>query len=370
MKLKDKLLFTPGPLTTSLSTKEKMLTDLGSRDSEFINIVKSIRKDLLQLAGFGDGTNYDAVLMQGSGTFGVESVISTVVSENDHLLVIKNGAYGNRMEKIARIYKINLDVLEFNENEAPDVNTVDRFLQKRPYITHVAIVHCETTSGIFNDIHKIGHVVKKYKTTFIVDAMSSFGGVSIDFNTAGIDFLISSSNKCIEGVPGFSFVIFNTQELSKCEGQARSLSLDLYDQWIGLKRNGQFRFTPPIQVILAFKQALTELFIEGGVNARGVRYKRNHQILMKGMSDLGFVPYLNPDVQGYIITSFLYPDNTSFNAELFFDYLSRKGLVIYPGKLKGIECFRIGNIGHLFSEDVELLITTIKEAVKELNIQI
>ncbi len=365
----DKLLFTPGPLTTSAKVKEAMLRDLGSRDSEFINVVKSIRKDLLKLAGLENETKYDAVLMQGAGTFGVESVISSVIPENGHLLVIKNGAYGQRIENMAKIHGIRTSVLEFNEDEIPGVEVVREFLVHHSDVTHVAIVHCETTTGIFNDLNSIGEAVKQAGAIYIVDAMSSFGAVPIDIASIGIDYLVSSSNKCVEGVPGFSFIIFNAEDLEKCKGQSRTLSLDLQAQWSGLNTNGQFRFTPPIQTMLAFKQAIEELLIEGGVEARALRYKQNHQILMEGMKDMGFVPYLKPEVQGYIISSFLYPEGGTFNFDSFFNFLNQRGLVIYPGKLSEADCFRIGNIGQLHIEDIKKLVSTIKLAISELGIE-
>ncbi len=369
MSGKDKLLFTPGPLTTSKTVKEATLRDLGSRDSEFINVVGSIRKDLLKLSGLENDAKYDSVLMQGAGTFGVESVISTVVPENGHLLVIKNGAYGQRIENMAKIHRIKVSVLAFAEDEVPQVNVVEEFLLEHKDITHVAIVHCETTTGIFNDLNSIGKVVKEAGAVYIVDAMSSFGAVPLDMKAAGIDYLVSSSNKCIEGVPGFSFIIFNAGNLEKCKGQSRTLSLDLYAQWTGLNANGQFRFTPPVQIMLAFRQALNELIEEGGIEARAARYKQNHDILMEGMKKMGFVPYLKPEVQGYIISSFLYPDSGTFDFNRFYDFLNQYGLVIYPGKLSQANCFRIGNIGELYPEHMEKLISAISLAIRELNIK-
>src|SRR5208282_6571264 len=154
--------------------------------------------------------------------------------------------------------------------------------------THVSVVHCETTTGIFNPIAEIGQICKKYNKTYIVDAMSSFGAVDINALTMHIDFLISSSNKCIEGVPGFSFVIANARKLKESEGHARSLVLDLIAQWKGLETDGQFRFTPPTQALLAFHQALRELEAEGEGECRAARYQANRQILSAGMQELGF----------------------------------------------------------------------------------
>ena len=231
----------------------------------------------------------------------------------------------------------------------------------------MAVVHCETTTGIFNPIKSIGQLVNKYGKTFIVDAMSSFGGVPLDIHESRIDFLISSSNKCIEGVPGFSFVISNRDELKKAKGQARSLTMDLYAQWEGLEKNGQFRFTPPTHSIVAFHQALKELEEEGGVEARSNRYRKNYETLVNGMREMGFKEYLANDLQGWIITSFLYPENNSFDFEEFYSRLNTRNFIIYPGKLSEANCFRIGNIGQIFKEDVKGLLEAIAEVKAEMG---
>jgi len=359
-----KLLFTPGPLTTSKTVKEAMLQDMGSRDHEFMDAVKDIRNQLLEIGHVSKADGYEAVIIQGSGTFGVESVISSVVKKEDTLLVIANGAYGERIIKMAKIHQMNLPILRFEEDQIISPEVTDAFIKSNPSITHVACIHSETTTGLFNPIEAIGDVCKKNNLVFIVDAMSSFGGVNIDIKKAQIDFLLSSSNKCIEGVPGFAFAICKKSELEKAKGNARSLSLDLYEQWAGLETNGQFRFTPPTLSIMAFRQALRELDEEGGVQARELRYKTNKKILDEGMDALGFKQYLNPSIQGHIISSFLYPRDPNFNFENFYKKLSEKGCIIYPGKLSKTNAFRIGNIGQIFPEEITYLLETIREVIE------
>ncbi|MDP4284937.1 MAG: 2-aminoethylphosphonate--pyruvate transaminase [Bacteroidota bacterium] len=361
--IQKKLLFTPGPLTTSVTVKQTMMQDVGSRDYEFIRTVKEIQNELLKLAHVSREDGYETVLMQGSGTFGIESVISSVIGDNDVLLILSNGAYGERIAKMAIIHKLNHHVVRFEEDEIVTAEATENFLKDHPEVTHIVCIHSETTTGLFNPITEIGAVCKKHNKVFIVDAMSSFGGVEMDMKKMGIDFLVSSSNKCIEGVPGFAFVICKKTELEKAKGQARSLSLGLYDQWAGLVANGQFRFTPPTLSIMAFRQALKELEEEGGVPAREKRYKENKSVLDKGMSELGFKQYLRPEIQGHIITSFLYPDDPDFNFEQFYDKLNNRGFVIYPGKLGKTDAFRIGNIGQIFPEDVKALIAVIKDVM-------
>ena len=363
----DKMLFTPGPLSTSKKVKEATLHDMGSRDFEFIGLVKDIREQLLKLAGVSIDSGFECIIIQGSGTYSIESVISSALSDTDHLLLLINGAYGERMRKIAGVYQIQTSVLNFPEDQIPSVERLRQTLEEDHSITHVAAVHCETTSGIYNPIAEIGAICESYKKTFIVDAMISFGAVPVNMSEMHIDFLISSSNKCIEGIPGFSFILCRREQLRKTRGRARTISLDMYSQWEGLQKNGQFRFTPPVHAILAFKQALTELAEERGVEARASRYLDYNHTLLQGMDKLGFIPYLKPENRGYIITSFYYPAHPLFDFERFYLLLNEKGFVIYPGKITRADCFRIGNIGHLSKASVTGLLCAIEEVLKEMN---
>ncbi len=364
----DRMLFTPGPLTTSQTVKQAMLRDLGSRDVEFIETVRQIRQTLLALAGVSRDAGYEAILMQGSGTFGLESVIGSTVPRDGKLLVIINGAYGDRIARIARVLNIDIETLEYATNVVPIPADIDRTLAHDPAITNVAVVHCETTTGILNPIEEIGQVVKQHGRAYFVDSMSAFGAVPFDFQACGIDFLVSSANKCIEGVPGFSFAICRRDSLDATEGWARSVSLDLLAQWQGLEANGQFRFTPPTHAILAFEQALCELKAEGGVEGRAARYRDNFQTLVAGMREMGFAEYLRPELQGTIITAFRYPNHPHFQFEEFYTRLNNKGYVIYPGKVSSTDCFRIGNIGHLFESDIRALLAAIRATLSEMVI--
>lgn len=366
---RDKLLFTPGPLTTSLAVKSAMLHDAGSWHFEFNSLVREIRLRLLRLAGVTEGGAYECILMQGSGTFGVEAVFASTIPPEGKLLVLSNGAYGERMVQMANCLKVPCVVLRSPEDTIPDLDKLDATLKQDSSITHVAVVHCETTTGIVNPIDAVGQIVARHGRTYVVDAMSSFGAVPIDFASAHIDYLISSANKCIEGVPGFSFVIARRSHLLKCEGWARSLSLDLLGQFKGFEKNGQFRYTPPTHSILAFAQALTELEMEGGIAGRAERYRANHQTLLKEMRILGFRSYLPTEVQSYIITSFYYPESSGFTFLDFYQRLSDKGYIIYPGKLTQVDLFRIGNIGRLFPADIQALLSGIGEALREMGFE-
>lgn len=359
-------LLTPGPLTTTESVKKEMLFDHCTWDDDYKQITQDIRKELLSLAHVTED-EYTVVLMQGSGTFGVESVLTSVVGESDKLLIAANGAYGDRMGDIAEHAKISFDKYDEHFNQVPKAEIIGEMLDKDPKITHVSMVHSETTSGILNDIQAVGKVVKEKGRTFIVDAMSSFGGVDIPVKEWGIDFLISSANKCIQGVPGFSFIIARRDLLIESKGKARSLSLDLYDQWKTMEADGKWRFTSPTHVVLAFAQALKEMKEEGGITARNQRYSENNRLLIEKMGEMGIKPYIDGTYQGPIITTFFYPENCYFDFKQMYQYIKERGYAIYPGKVTEAETFRIGNIGEIYKEDITRLCEIVKEFLEEYN---
>jgi 2-aminoethylphosphonate-pyruvate transaminase len=274
------------------------------------------------------------------------------------------------MAKIASVLKIDTMALEYPENITPDLAEIKSTLQKNPDITNVSVVHCETTTGIMNPIEEIGQIVAKAGAVYSVDAMSSFGAVPINLKQCNIDYLVSSANKCIEGVPGFSFVLAKISSLEKTKGCSRSVCFDLYEQYLGLEKNGQFRFTPPTHALIAYHQALLELEAEGGIEARGARYRKNYETLVAGMRRMGFVEYLRPEEQGYIITSFRFPEDKNFSFEKFYALLNDRDFVIYPGKVSDAKCFRIGNIGRIFESDVRALLCAIEETLGGMNVKL
>jgi 2-aminoethylphosphonate-pyruvate transaminase len=361
----DKRLFTPGPLTTSERVKRAMLRDLGSRDAAFIEIVRQIRSELPRLGGV-DGRGYEAVLMQGSGTFGIESVVGSAIPPGGKLLVAVNGAYGRRMAETGE--RLGIPVVRYTrpENQPAAAAHIAAALAADERISHVAAVHCETTTGLLNPVAEIGRVVRAAGRSLIVDAMSSFGGMPLDVSCA--DYVVSSANKCLQGVPGFSFVLARREALEASAGWARGLSLDLHAQWLGLEKDGQFRFTPPTHALLAFREALAELEDEGGIAARAARYARNREALAAGLSALGLEEYLPRELQSAIILSYRYPGHEAFRFEDFYQRLGARGLVIYPGKVSGADCFRIGLIGHLFESDFRELAAAVGEVLAAMGV--
>lgn len=352
------LLLTPGPLTTSASVKQTMLVDHGTWDDEYKVLTQSIRRALLAV-GHADPELYTSVLVQGSGSFGVEATLQTAVPDKGTLLIAMNGAYGQRMATMATRLGINHVDLDFGETQIVSAEKVLNVLHQHPEVTHFAMVHSETTTGILNPLTPLIPQLTEMGIVTIVDAMSSFGGVPIDVTQLGVDYLISSANKCIQGVPGFAFVLAKQLTLATTEGNARSLSLDLYDQWRCFEEEaGKWRFTSPTHTVYAFRQALNELIEEGGVAARHARYAANEKRLRQGMMALGFEPLLPTRVQSPIITSFKYPD-ARFDFRKFYEALKLAGFIIYPGKVSKAKTFRIGNIGEIYPDDIQHLLQVI-----------
>jgi 2-aminoethylphosphonate-pyruvate transaminase len=308
--------------------------------------------------------------MQGSGTFSLESVVSSTIPRAGKLLVIINGAYGRRIAQIAKVYDIEVVPLNYPENRVPDLAEVEAALAADEAITSVAVIHCETTTGLINPIQEIGEIVKRFGKDYFVDAMSSFGAIPINMAECGIDFLVSSANKCIEGIPGFGIILVKRDTLIKTEGYAQTFSLDLLAQLLRLEKDGQFRFTPPTHSLIAYHQALLELEAEGGVKGRAARYRANYETLIAGMRAMGFEEYIRPEDQGYIITSFLYPDHPNFNFEEFYRRLNDQDYVIYPGKVSQADCFRIGSIGRITPADVRALLAAIRDTLEVMEIDL
>lgn len=352
-------LLTPGPLTTSEGVRSEMLIDRCTWDDDYKSITQKIRSALLKIAGVSEKT-YTVVLLQGSGSFGVEATLDTSIGANDKCLFIVNGAYGQRMVQMAEKMCMNHHVYTMSYNQVPSSERIREILAENTDITHVAMVHCETTTGMLNPVKEIAEICTKEGKIFILDAMSSFGGVGMNIEKLDIDYLISSANKCIQGVPGFSFVIVKKELLKSCRGNSKSLVMDLLEQWETMDSDGKWRYTSPTHVVAAFLKAIDELFLEGGVDAREKRYTTNNQILIKGMKSLGFLPYVEASRQSPIITTFFYP-NQIFDFADFYSFVKSKGYILYPGKLTNENTFRIGNIGEIYPEDMLQLLSIVKD---------
>ncbi|MFM9757234.1 2-aminoethylphosphonate--pyruvate transaminase [Aeromonas dhakensis] len=361
----DYLLLTPGPLSTTATVRAAMLQDSCTWDADYNQgVVEPIRRELVRLAtGPEYQSDYSAVLLQGSGSYVVESVLGSAIGVDECLLVINNGAYGARMGEMARCLGLRHHELDCGETTRPEPAAIEAMLVRHPEITHLAMVHCETTTGMLNPLDEVAALCQRRGIRLIVDAMSSFGGIPIDMGRLGIEFLISSANKCIQGVPGFGFVIARRAALTACAGRARSVSLDLHAQWQTMEQQGgKWRFTSPTHTVLAFAQALRELDEEGGIAARHQRYSENQRTLVAGMAELGFAPLLPEEWQSPIITAFYSPAHPDYRFADFYQRLKGQGFVIYPGKVSQADCFRIGNIGDVTPERVYDLLAAMASA--------
>lgn len=367
-------LFTPGPLNTTETVKQAMMYDYGSRDPDFGRIVEEIKLRLLRIAGVSP-REYAAVVVQGSGTFAVEATLGTAFPRKNEgtkaVLIASNGAYGERMAKICDYLRINYTVLRYSDTEIVTPDGVKQALQANSHTSHLAVVHSETTSGLINPVAEIAEAARAINPDIcvIVDMVSCFGAIPLDLTRHHIDYIVSSSNKMIQGVPGFAFVIAKLSKLQQCKGNARSLALDLFDQWdYQLSNPGQFRFTPPTHVLSAFYQALLEHEKEGGSEARAARYSANQRLLSSEMQKLGFQLYIQPPHQGCIITTFVQPTHPNYSFQQLYDFLASRGIVIYPGKLSKSPSFRLGSIGELYPSDMQECVTQIKAAFQQMNV--
>jgi 2-aminoethylphosphonate-pyruvate transaminase len=364
---RDPILLTPGPLTTSLQTKAAMLRDWGSWDSNFNAVTREVRDKLSRIIASDDA--HVCVPMQGSGTFAVEAAINTLVPRDGHVLVLINGAYGKRMAKLTGMMGRQSSVFETAEDVPTTAEDVDRLLTRDPSITHVGLIHCETSTGILNPLAEIAATVARHRKSLIVDAMSSFGALPIDARTAPFDALIAASGKCVEGPPGMGFVFARRSVLDQCAGRSTSLALDLYDQWAYMEKTTQWRFTPPTHVVVALNEALAQFEAEGGQPARLARYSRNCEMLVNGMRELGLRPFLDPAIQAPIIVTFHAPPDSRYSFREFYDRVRDKGFILYPGKLTQVETFRVGCIGAIGPDEMRHAVNAIRDTLAEMGIR-
>ena len=364
---RDAYLLTPGPLTTSLATKQAMLRDWGSWDADFNQITGRVRERLVAIL-HGEGT-HECVPLQGSGTFSVEAAIGTLVPRDGHVLVPVNGAYCERIAKICRYLGRKVTVQKYADDTQVRPQDIDRLLAQEPGITHVALVHCETSAGLLNPLHEIAEVAARRGKGVIADAMSSFGAIEIDARKTPLDAVIAASGKCLEGVPGMGFVLARRALLEKCEGNAHSLAMDLYDQWTYMEKTTQWRYTPPTHVVAAFDEAIRQFLEEGGLAARGARYAKNCRELIAGMQALGFRPFLPAAIQAPIIVTFHAPADPNYEFKRFYAEVKKRGYILYPGKLTQLETFRVGCMGQLGADGIGGAVRAIGETLKAMGIR-
>ncbi len=366
--LGEPYLLTPGPLTTSLTVKRAMLRDWGSWDDDFRAMTKTLRAKLIAMMGPG-GEAFDCVPMQGSGTFAVESALGTLIPREAKTLVLANGAYGMRAALTLKYLGREHVVLDKGDYLPPRGAEVAAILAADPAISHVVAVHCETSSGILNPLAEISDAVEAAGRKLLVDAMSSFGAIPVEPAQMRYEALVSSANKCIEGVPGFGFLLARKKALEAAKGTAQSLSLDAHAQWQTMNATGQWRFTPPTHTVAAFLEALRAHEAEGGVAGRGARYARNRDLVVAGMRDLGFETLLADRWLSPIIVTFFCPADPAFSFSRFYDLMKARGFIIYPGKLTRVDSFRIGCIGQLDEAVMTRVVDAARTALEEMGVR-
>ena len=367
-KFGEPYLLTPGPLTTAYEVKEAMLKDWGSWDEDFRDLTKKLRKNLLSLLG-PKNFLYDCVPIQGSGTFAVESMLGTFIPKDGKLLVLANGAYGLRAAQTMDYLNRDYHLLDKGDYLPPRGSEVAGILENDKAITHVLVIHCETSSGILNPLEEIGAVVKSAGRKLLIDSMSAFGAVPVDPEKIDFEAMVSSANKCIEGVPGFGFVFAKLSALEAAKGNCHSLSLDVEAQWSAMEKSGQWRFTPPTHVVAAFLTALEIHEEEGGVAGRGARYTNNRDVMVSGMRDLGFETLLDERWLSPIIVTFFCPADPAFEFKKFYDLMKNEGYIIYPGKLTVVDSFRIGCIGRMDAHVMKGVVFAAKKALETMGVE-
>jgi 2-aminoethylphosphonate-pyruvate transaminase len=363
-QVKEPILLTPGPLTTSSATKLAMVRDWGSRDTGFMEINRRVRGMLLEVVDLKE--THVCVPLQGSGTFAVEAMLGTLVPRDGHVLVPLNGAYCKRIQRICSILGRRTTVLEFPEDQPVKPADVDAALKKDSSVSHVALVHCETSTGVLNPLTEIADVVSRHKRSLLVDAMSSFAAVEI---RGEFDALVAASGKCLEGPPGMGFALIRRSALEKCAGNSHSLVLDLHDQWVNMEKTAQWRFTPPTVIVAALHAALEQFVGEGGRAGRGARYRRNCEVLIEEMTRLGFKLFLDPRHQAPVIVTFHAPGDPSYDFQKFYDRVREKGFVLYPGKLTQVDTLRVGCIGAIDEHVMRAAVHAIADTLAEQRIR-
>jgi 2-aminoethylphosphonate-pyruvate transaminase len=229
-------------------------------------------------------------------------------------------------------------------------------------------IHCETSSGILNPIAEIAQAVRAAGAKLLIDSMSAFGALPLEVADIGYEAMVSSANKCIEGVPGFGFVIVRKEALEASKGVSHSLSLDLYDQWTVMEKTGQWRFTPPTHSVAAFAEALRAHAAEGGVAGRLARYTKNRDTLVAAMRARGFETLLSDRWLSPIIVTFFCPAHPKFRFDRFYDLLKIRGFIIYPGKLTAVDSFRVGCIGQMDHHVMTRVAEAATEALAEMGV--
>lgn len=366
MEIKRNVLLNPGPATTTDTVKlAQVVPDICPREKEFGDLMEFCATEITKFVG--NPTEYATVLFGGSGTATVEAVLNSVVPNDGRILIIDNGAYGKRMCQITKVYKIDTVIFESSSIEPIDMDRLEETIDKEDGLTHLAMIHHETTTGLLNDISAVGKLCDKYGLSFIVDSMSGFAAIPVNMKGMNIDYLAASSNKNIQGMAGIGFAICNKKALEGTKDiPMRSLYLNLYAQYAYFEKTHQTRFTPPVQTFYALKQAILETQAET-IEKRYERYSRSWDTLLNGLDRLGLEYLIDKKYHSKIITSILEPKSAKYDFNGMHDYFFERGFTIYPGKVNDYDTFRISNIGQVDHTDIDAFLEVLEEYLKQID---
>ncbi|AZF38321.1 2-aminoethylphosphonate:pyruvate aminotransferase [Pseudomonas sp. R4-39-08] len=354
----NQLLFTPGPLNTSATVKSAAMRDMGSRTQAMREVTTEIVDTLHKVSELS--ADYTTVLLQGSGTFAVEAMLSSLIDNDDHALVLVSGDYSSRMADICNIYGIQHQLLNFEESEGVCPQKLKAFLDSGPkQFSHLLFVHYETALGVVNPYQPIIDIAWQHGLKVLVDCVSSFGLLPINSERPNLVAMASSANKCIQGLTGASFVFVQHKELM-LERKKRTLAFDLKAQSTTFFASGEWRFSPPVQILLGLRQALREYVQEGGRAQRYKKYFALHKYLESRLSTLGIFPIINAGVRAPIINTYSLP--TTMDYACLSASLIKRNIVVYASKLKG--CFRVGTAGDIRPSDIDTLVNEIDTTMK------
>ena len=365
-EIKRNVLLNPGPATTTDSVKlAQAVPDICPREKEFGDLMEYCSDEITKLVG--NTNDYVTVFFGGSGTATVEAILSSVIPEQGKVLIIDNGAYGKRMRQITSVYKIDTVAFESSSIEPIDLDALEKLIEQTEGLTHLAMIHHETTTGLLNDIAAVGNICSKYNISFIVDSMSGFAAIPVDMESMNIDYLAASSNKNIQGMAGIGFAICNKEVLKSTSGiPMRNLYLNLYAQYAYFEKTHQTRFTPPVQTFYALKQAIIETK-EETVEGRYERYSKSWETLIDGLEELGMEYLIDKSHHSKIITSIIEPKSDKYDFDKMHDYFFEKGFTIYPGKVNKYDTFRISNIGQIDHVDISNFLKVLKDYLQQID---
>lgn len=356
------ILLNPGPVNVSERVRNALQRpDICHRETECAELLQGIQQKILRAFVPGTESDYVAAVVTGSGTAAVEAAVLSSIPQGNRALVINNGVYGARLSTMVNTDRLGVAELTVDWTTRPDPERLFLALDQRPEIQTVAMVHHETTTGLINPVKEIAQVVEAQHRVFVLDSVSGLGGESVDIPGAGLALVAGTAGKCIQGFPGVSFVLIRRSFLARMKAYPpRSVYLHL-PFYVDEDGNSVIPFTPAVQVLYGFDEALSEL-LEEGVGNRIQRFKRHAGLIRTRMAELGMQPVLPAEWQSNTLTSYYLPSGVSY--QILHDRLKEQGYVIYAGQGQlASTIFRVANMGSLKDQDIQGFLVAFEQAV-------